>query len=278
MKTLRRFAVSSVAVLIALTVVQLPVLAEDEGWKDTASFGLVSTSGNSEALSFGFKNTLSKTWGKSSFALNAGGVRIETTTKTRVATSDTTFTETEVTEPTADNYFLNGRYDRRFTERMFWYGGVGWDRNRFAGVKNRYAGVGGIGNTWMDTDDHKFRTDYGVTFTDQEDYSGFSDNFAGIRVGWNYLNKLGQNSTYTNDLVMDQSLDESSDYRANMINALTVTMSERMALKLSLQMLYDNDPSFELLDASAFGGPGAVIPVELDDLDTIFTASLVVNF
>jgi putative salt-induced outer membrane protein YdiY len=260
MKKLRRFAGATVAVLVALAAVQSPVLAEDEGWKDTAEFGLVSTTGNSEALSFGLKNTLSKTWGKSSFALKTGAVRIETTTKTRAVTSGTTFTETEVTEPTADNYYLNGRYDRRFTERTFWYGGAGWDRNRFAGVKNRYTGVGGIGNVWMDTDDHKFRTDYGVTFTDEEDYNEFSDNFAGARLGWNYLNKLGQNSVYINDLVLDQNLDESSDFRADMINSLAVAMSDRLALKLSLRVLYDNEPSFENLDASAFGGPGAVLP------------------
>ena len=51
-------------------------------------------------------------------------------------------------EKTAENYYLRGRYDRNITERFFWYGGVGWDRNEFAGIKNRMTVFGGVGNLW----------------------------------------------------------------------------------------------------------------------------------
>ena len=76
---------------------------------------------------------------------------------------------------------------------------------------------------------------------------------------------------------MDGNLDETSDFRADMINALSVAMSGRMSLKVSLRLLFDNEPAIELLDASAFK-PGGVIPVELEELDSIFTVSLVVDF
>jgi hypothetical protein len=69
-----------------------------------------------------------------------------------------------------------------------------------------------------------------------------------------------------------------------MVNSVAVTMSDRLALKISLQWLYDNEPSFEAvplfdMDPSI---PGAVllgqVPRQLDNLDTIFTTSLVINF
>ena len=76
--------------------------------------------------------------------------------------------------------------------------------------------------------------------------------------------------------ILDGNLDETDDYRADMVNALAVTMSQRLALKLSLQWLYDNEPSFDIIPFSDFGGVDQ--PFQLDELDQIFTASLVVNF
>jgi hypothetical protein len=106
----------------------------------------------------------------------------------------------------------------------------------------------------------------------------------GLRVTSKYEHKFGETTTYWNETILDENLDETSDYRVNMINSVAVTMSDRLALKVSLQWLYDNEPAFE--DVPVFDMdpsiPGAVllgqVPRQLDELDTIFTTSLVVNF
>jgi hypothetical protein len=49
-------------------------------------------------------------------------------------------------------------------------------------------------------------------------------------------------------------------------------MSKKLALKVTLQWLYDNQPA-----ALAISPTGEVL-AEADDLDTVFTASLVINF
>ena len=94
--------------------------------------------------------------------------------------------------------------------------------------------------------------------------------------------KLGATTTYGNDLVVDENLDDTSDLRANLVNSVAVSMSRRLALKVSLQALYDHRPAFKeipLLDAPPPGGVtiGTVLD-RLDTLDTIVTASLVVDF
>jgi len=280
MKVLSKFfAVAAVA----LVLFQLPALAADEGWKDTAEFSLVNTSGNSEGTAFGFKNTLSKAWDKSSFEVKAGAVRVETTALNVPmydAGTMTYFTE-DVTTTTTESYYLNGRYDRKISEKFFWYGGAGWERNEPAGLENRYTAIAGVGNVWFDNDDRKFRTDYAVTYTDQSDVvvdPNINDTFAGLRLGWNYMTKVGENSTYTNDLIVDANLDESDDYRADMVNALSVAMSERLALKLSLQWQYDHLPALGVIKYSSLTPPGVDETFELDDLDQIFTAALVISF
>lgn len=254
-----------------------------ERWKDVAEFSFVATAGNSETSTLGFKNTLARAWEKSSFELKAGAIRGESTRTTRTVVAGPAISETSTTDLTAENYFFSGRYDRKITPKFFWYTGAGWDRNRFAGIDNRYTGVLGVGNVWLDEDRVKFRTDYALSYTRQEnvvEVAGTDDSFLGARLTSKFLHKLGDVTTYGNDLVVDENLDETSDYRADMTNWVTVSMSTRLALKVSLQLLYDNEPSFE-----SIADPGDLLPpvgptasAQLDDLDTIFTASLVANF
>jgi putative salt-induced outer membrane protein YdiY len=262
-------------------LLSLPALGADDqekAWSDTAELSFVATDGNSESMSLGFKNTAVREWEKSSLTIRAGGIRVETTTITRTA-QDGVVREDKDTETTAENYYLNGRYDRPVHDRLFWYAGAGWDRNEFAGIENRYLAEGGVGNTWRDTKELKLKTTYGLTYTDQEDVvddPSKDDTFLGVRFSWDYLNKLGANTTFTNVLVLDENLDETSDWRVDMANGLAVAMNEHLALKLGLRLLYDNEPAIDLVD-NLGTGPEQV-EYELEELDTILTISLVADF
>ncbi|MBI3450316.1 MAG: DUF481 domain-containing protein [Acidobacteria bacterium] len=258
------------------------------GWADSAEFSYVATSGNTETQTLGFKDKLTRTWERSLFTLNAGGIRVETTTTDRFAVGTTSsfgVTENKQTVVTAENYFLNGRFDHKISDHFFWFGGAGWDRNTFAGIQNRYTAFGGVGNIWADSDTFKWRTDYGATYTHQEEVVSdptTQDSFAGLRLSSALARKLGGSTAYTNDTVVDENLNDTKDLRATMTNSLSVSMTKRLAVKISLQWLYDNRPSFKDIDLFAPGTPptptGTKVPFELARLDTIFTTSLVVNF
>lgn len=277
---MRRVLVSALILIVAFAI-SMPVLAEEEqekGWHDVAELGLVMTTGNSETSSFSFNNTLAKSWDKSAFTLKAGALRVEATRIIGADIDTDGFTIIEEDETTAEKYFLNGRFDREITEKFFWYAGAGWERNEPAGIKNRLGVVGGVGNIWVDSGTVKFRTDYALTYTDQEDVvptPGLEDNFLGLRFSWEYFHKFTDSTTYGNDFILDENLDETSDFRADMMNWLSITMSKRLALKVSLQTMYDNEPAMRRINE--IDGPGFV-DVPVDDLDNIFTAALVVNF
>ncbi len=293
MSITQRAGVLFVALIGLPIAAALPARAQDKPaddvWSDTAEFSYVATAGNSEATTLGFKDTLGRKWAKSSFELKTGGVRAETTTKTRIAVGSSpgsfSVIEEKDTAVSAENYFLGGRFDHTISGRVFWFAGAGWSRNRFAGVENRYETAGGLGNLWIDTDRTKFRTDYALSYTKEDDLvqaPNVKDKFAGFRVSSKYERKIGDNTTFVDDLAIDENLDETTDLRANMVNSVAVSMSKRLALKVSLQWLYDHQPAFkqiDLLDAPPPAGvkTGTVLD-ELDTLDTIFTASLVVNF
>ena len=253
-------------------------------WKDAAEFSYVVTGGNSDTSTVGFKNNYLKSWAASNFELKAGGVRASsTTTLYALGPSDAVFDVVRRTDLTAESYFLNGRYDRKLGDRAYWFAGAGWERNRFAGVDNRTSLSGGLGNRWVATDRLAYSTDYALTYTKETDVtepSGFVGSYAGFRLTSKLLRKFGSNGSYGNDTILDENLKETTDLRGNMTNWVAVTMSNHLALKLSLQALYDHQPAVREIDRITVPGGPAVSKVSfgLDTLDTIFTSSLVVNF
>jgi hypothetical protein len=276
--------------LVLLALIATPVFAADApklGWSDTAELSYVQTAGNSESSTFGFGNKLVRTWEKALFTFKAGGIRAESTAFARTASwiDDAHYRvdEKSLSTLTAENYFLNAQYDRKITERFFWNAGAGWDRNKFAGIENRYMAYAGVGNIWVDRDKVKFRTDYSATYTKRDDVvfdETRKDKFAGFRFAWDYMHKFGSATTYTNTLALDDNLQETSDWRGDMVNSVAVAMSKNLALKASLRWLYANQPArvdVPLTNALPPPEPQSV-PVPLDKLDTIFTTSLVINW
>ncbi len=281
----RKFALALVA---GGTLAGPPSVAEEKklGWTDSAEVGFVATDGNAKSSSLGFKNVAARNWEHAVLTLRASAVRVESEQGAAIAMAlpGGGFKVIEPdSEVTTENFAASGRFDRNITDRFFWFSGAGWDRNEPAGIQDRYVAEGGVGNVWHDTDELMFKTNYGLTVTKQVDVvetAGADETFAGARGAWAYRNKLTATTTYTNDLVLDANVEESSRWRADMQNGLAVAMSQRIALKVGLRFLYENQPASEalrLLDESGVD-TGTTVLVELDKLDTVLTASLVVNY
>ena len=78
----------------------------------------------------------------------------------------------------------------------------------------------------------------------------------------------------------DENLNETDDFRSDLINAVAVSMNSRLALKVSWQLLFDNLPSLvEIPLTSLVGAPtGDTVFTELDNVDNLFTFALVASF
>ena len=273
---------------LVCTLAPITASAQDDGpepgWYDTAELTYVSTGGNSEGETLGFKNSLRKVMEGALFTLEAGALRVESTSISRFARrieggeERFAFGEDKTSEVTAENYHLRGRYDRYVTNRLFWHLGASWERNEFAGFTERITGAAGIGNLWWQEEDGHFRTDYGLTWTRQDDIVdnlGIDDSFFGLRLGYDYLNQLTGTTSFSSILIVDANLDETDDLRADFTNAVAVSMTERLALKASLQLLYDHLPA--LVAVPVLGSERTVL-AELDELDSLFTVALVIDF
>jgi hypothetical protein len=204
------------------------------------------------------------------------------TSRTATGTvADFDVNETRTSQLTAENYFARGRYDRNFAS-AFAFSGLGWDRNTFAGIHNRYSAVVGLGRTWVEGETGRFKTDLGVTYTIQKDVDpapSADDAFTGVRFSIDATRRISASADYASVLIVDENLEDTDDLRADWINSVTVSVSEGLAFKTSIQFLYDKEPSLlsvPLVDG--LGVPtGTTVPHPGDKVDNILTLTLVIR-
>jgi putative salt-induced outer membrane protein YdiY len=247
-------------------------------WTDVADFSAIVTSGNSESTSFAFTNKYVYKWATADFTLDAAALRTESTTRT-LTNPGGTVVETETTEKTAENYLVGAKYRGGLDRKLYWYAGAGWLRNEFAGVEDRYVAGAGIGYFFLKDEKQSFLGELGLDYTDETQVGGVDDQFAGVRAYLAYERSITAASKFTTDLAISENLDDTDDLRAKSVTALTASISARTALKVSYTILYDHQPVEQIIppDATAPPGtPGAIFV--FDDVDTIFAASVVVNF
>ncbi len=265
----------------------VPPAAPVRAWSDIAALSFVATGGNSQSSTLGVANILAWKWERSSLVFSLGAIRASSTATSRYATVDPNppgyvVVENKATTLSAESYFFIGRYDHKITDRLFWFSSGGWERNRPAGINNRYFLNVGLGNIWLDQERTKFRTDYALGYTYEDPVflsPGYVRGFATLRLGANFLQKIGASSAYTSDLAATDNLRHTADWLGVWKNALTTNLNQRLALKAGLDLLYDNQPAYLSLDLrNPAGNVVGSVPFQLKKLDTVFTTSLVVTF
>ena len=276
------------ALVPAALVAQAP--APPAAWSDKASLSYVSVGGNAQSQSLGFANEYLYKWTEASFAFNVAGVRVNTTTIDRSATgtsaTDYALAETSTTKTTSEAYTALLRFDHKLSAQSFWFVAGTWDRNRPSGLDNRYKGILGVGNAWVEADRTKFRTDYGIGYTKEDPLfrpEGFADSYATWQLGAKLEQKVYASSAFTSELAVSGSAKEGKDWLGTLKSAFTTTLSQRLALKVGYDLAYRNKPNVLGIDIvqTPVAAPPVVLgkaPVELKKLDSVFTTSLVISF
>jgi hypothetical protein len=102
----------------------------------------------------------------------------------------------------------------------------------------------------------RFATTYGISYTDREEEEPDPEKdrrFAGARLGWDLMERLTAATTFDSDLALNVNLSDPADYSINTLNALTVSVTDRVSIKVSLQLLFEHEPALESdLDVIAF--------------------------
>ncbi len=244
-------------------------------WTDAAEVSLVMTTGNSKTTNFAGSNKFVYTWSSSDLTLDAAALRTETSTRT-LSNPDGTVRVDERSATTAESYHAGGKYRRTIREGFLWYARAGWLRDRFAGIDDHYAAGGGLGYRFFKTDVHSLTGEFGGDYTWERRAGGVSTSYGGARGFLGYERTLSATSKFATELELLENLKDTADFRAKWVASVTASLTKKLALKASYTVRYDRRPVEITVPGDVAGVPEATFT--FDTTDTIFAASLVINF
>jgi len=233
--------------LVAVMFLAVPsARSEEKNWSDQAELSYVKTSGNSDLSTLSFKNELkakfseqlSSTWKLGALSGQNAGSR------------------------TAERFYTELRGDYLFTERLYSYLTVGWEKDSFAGIDRRIYSGPGAGYKLLLGPRHLLNAEAGLNYV-SEKYTDDTNNdflsgrlFGKYEFAFNDANKFSQSLEYLHDF------EASKHYKIRSETAVTSALNSKFSLKVSYTVNYDHMP----------------VPATLDHTDTILATALVANF
>jgi len=225
----------------------------------TGDVGLVSASGNSSVTT-----------------VNVGDkVLIQTADKKRIFTQTFALvygrSEGEVN---ASNWRAGTRLDYGLSARLYLFGQLGLDRNRFAGIDRRFEE--GAGLAWRVVADAQdlLGLEGGLSLFQQRNTSasdgGLDDNFTAARAALAYKHDFSKTAFLSQNLEFLPNLNDTDDWRLNSESALVSPISQNVVLKVSYVIRYDHLPPLR--------PPPNPLGERFKQTDRLFTAGVQVTF
>lgn len=223
----------------ALLLAALPSLASaDEAARPTqltADFGYVKTGGNSDVTTVSGSDKLEHTTGAWAFTQEAGAV----------------WGETDGVE-SAGRYGFSLRADRSLNARLSAYGLTAWRRNTFAGISRQFDE--GVGLSWkaVVTKPHSLDLEAGVGLNQRTTTLDEDQNFGTARGAAVYGYDFAQKSHFEARGAYLLNLKDTQDSEGNARFSLTAPVAGSLALKVSYDLAYRNQPlpGLEKLDTT----------------------------
>ncbi len=283
----RRPRVAPALLAGALALLPLTAAAQEDGvrWRNTSEFSFLVNDGNAVQRSLGLRNALRRASPRGELRLDVATLRTDATRIERRAVGSVdgfTVEEERETERTAERWSAQGRYDRNLNRILFAYGSTGWERNTFAGFNSRTIVSSGAGARVGREDVWEFKVGAGLTYTFQDDVDPDPDGlnrFAGLRSTLDYEHRISASTQLEVAWVVDANAQEWNDVRGDLSQSLATSLTDRLALKTTLQFLLDNDPPLQrvpLLDPTG-SDTGSTVLVPLRKRDQAISVALVLT-
>jgi putative salt-induced outer membrane protein len=135
------------------------------------------------------------------------------------------------------------RADYGLATRWALYGLTAFDRDKFAGIKSRFAEGVGVVARLIATDINQLNLEAGFQVTQQRDFNDVDDNFKSLRAATSWKHTFRPNAFFLQTIEALPNLDESKDLRVNTETSLVAPLSSHIGLKFSYVVRFDNLPA-----------------------------------
>ncbi|OGS14344.1 MAG: hypothetical protein A2234_08970 [Elusimicrobia bacterium RIFOXYA2_FULL_58_8] len=195
-------------------------------WKDSAELSYVQTSGNSRTSTLSGKNLFNYDWAKAALELAAGG--FGTNSGNRV---------------TAEQYNAAEKVSFKFPGRNYAFQKTSWDKNRFAGIMERYDIGLGLGRLLVERPYDQFFLEVGGGYIFEDRIASENKSFGTCRGYGKYTRILSPTANASQALEYLGNLQDSAGYRMNAETALVTAISTHFSLKAAYVWKYVNTPA-----------------------------------
>jgi putative salt-induced outer membrane protein len=212
----------TIGMFLIVGVLAIGAWADDaapaKAWKDSGELSVVSTNGNSKGTTTSAKDTFTYNWTKAALELIGGGLGSSSGNQ---VTAEQYNASEKVTYPLTEN------------EKNYVYEKGGWDKNRFAGYRNRWDGSVGYGREILALSSDTLIGEIGEGYINEERIDAPRNDFASTRVYAKYTHILSATAQFTQDAEYIHDDSDRKDYRLNTETALIASISTHLALKAS---------------------------------------------
>lgn len=236
----------SIALLLALAVPSFAAeAAKSKPWKGSAELSFVTTNGNSKSSTFSNKDRFEYASGPALVELEAGALR-----------------GTSRGDLIAEQFFASEKVGIKWSEKDYVFERLRWDKDRFAGVNNRYDASIGIGRQLIKRDPDQLLLELGTGYVWEERLAGQPRNdYAAGRAYARYERKVSETSSFRQDVLYVHNYEQARDYRMKTETSITAAVTTIVSLKT----------------AFTWNRAGQPPPGFIKD-DTILSAALIVSF
>jgi len=200
--------------------------AAPKKWKDAAELSYVQASGNSKTTTIAAKNLYNYDWEKAALELAAGG--LGTKSKNTV---------------TAEQYTVSEKVSLKLSGKNYAFEKAVWNKDRFAGIKDRHDVGLGLGRNLLDTADDKLSLEAGGGYIFEDRLRSENKSFGTYRGYAKYIRTLSATANASQDLEYIGNMQDTKGYRMNAETALVASISTHFSLKTSYLWKYVNSPA-----------------------------------
>ena len=215
----------TILLLSLILVYSNEVYCNDKTWSWDTEVGYVQTTGNSKSASANVNSEYNKKWKK--VILTLKGMHISAS-------------QNDITN--AESYSLSEKVGVPLNLRFYLYELFGWEKDRLAGIDYRYNIQLGGGYKIIDTVKNQLSGEIGNDYTIEKYTSGDDESFSSLKGYLKYIYSFSEHAGFSQEGEILYNLERSDDTRVNSITALSASLTNNLALKISYTIKYDESP------------------------------------
>lgn len=216
--------------------------AAPKKWKNSAELSYVQTTGNSKTSTVSGKNLLNYDFKKTAVEIVAGGLGA----KNRGI-------------ETAEQYNASEKLSLKLVGKNYAFQKTAWDKNRFAGIHNRFDMGLGLGRHFLDAPDDQLFAEAGGGYIFEDRIHTNNQTFGSYRAYAKYIRTLSATANASQDAEYLGNFHDPNGYRINAETAIVTSISTHFSLKASYLWKYVNRPGLDFHKTDTMTGVALIV-------------------